>query len=1037
MSYRLGLDIGANSIGWCCLDLDGDGKPSSVRDTGVRIFSDGRNPKDKTSLAVARRTARGMRRRRDRYLKRRRKLMAALVRHGLMPNDEIQRKALEGLDPFELRARGLDEALTPHELGRAIFHLNQRRGFQSNRKTDPGDGDEAGKIRAAANKLTSAMEKAGARTLGEYLHGLHADGKPVRARLHGEGAKAEYDLYPQRDMIAAEFDALWQAQTTYHAALLTDQAQQDIADILLFQRALRPVRPGRCTFEPADERAPKALPAWQELRILQDLNHLTVSEAGQAARPLTLDERNTLAGALLQPPQNGKITFDRLRRLLKVPATVMFNLESEKRKHLDGDKTAAILSTKSRFTKAWHDIDRANQNAIVERLLIDQDEAAVVAWLTAEWGLDTEQATAVSRAALPDGHGMLGRTAIHKILPHLLTTVMSYDKAVAAEYPSHSDFRDGEIFDRLPYYAKVLDRHVAFGTGEPDDPEEKRLGRLANPTVHIGLNQLRRVVNAIIRKHGAPDQIVIELARELKQGLEERRRVEREQAENQQKNDRRREQLHELGQADTGENRLRLRLWEELNPDEPHNRRCVYTGEQISIERLFSPEVEIEHLLPFSRSLDNSFTNKTVSLRRANRDKGQRAPYEAFGHNPTGYDWQAISERAANLTKGKRWRFAPDAMDRYENNERDFLDRHLTDTQYLSRLSREYLSKVCDPNKVWVTPGRLTALLRGKWGLNSLLSDHNLKTRTDHRHHAIDAAVVGVTDRALLQRISTAAARAEAHDLDKLVDGMPEPWDGFRENLKTALDTVVVSHRAEHGRGGALHEDTAYGAVADPDAENGYNLVFRKALTDLTPGEIDRIRDCDLRFRVQEYVDGAKGTALRHALAAFSDRTGVRRVRLLKREAGTIAVADSRGRPYKHLVPGENLYLDIYQLPSGEWAGVPMTVFDANAPGSSTQLADPRPHPAARRIMRLYKGDILRFEHDGIERIMKVIKLNPASNRVILAAHNESGNFQVRHDDPEDPFRWVFASYDRLKEGHAQKVAVDPAGQLRNVGRGA
>ncbi len=136
MAYRLGLDLGTNSIGWCLFDLDGKGRPSGFLTMGVRVFPDVRNPKDKASNAATRRAARGMRRNRDRYLKRRTRLMAALIRHRLMPESETDRKALETIDPYELRARGLDEGLNLHEFGRALFHLGQRRGFLSNRKAE-------------------------------------------------------------------------------------------------------------------------------------------------------------------------------------------------------------------------------------------------------------------------------------------------------------------------------------------------------------------------------------------------------------------------------------------------------------------------------------------------------------------------------------------------------------------------------------------------------------------------------------------------------------------------------------------------------------------------------------------------------------------------------------------------------------------------------------------------------------------------------------------------------------------------------------
>lgn len=1043
--YRLGLDVGANSIGWCLLDLDADGRPCGVRDLGVRIFSDGRNPKDRTSLAVARRTARAMRRRRDRYLARRTGLLRALIRHGLMPAEEGARKALERLDPYELRARGLDAALTPAELGRALFHMNQRRGFRSNRKVDAADEAESGKIRSAANRLLEEMDRSGARTLGELLWMRHRDRAPVRARLHGEGAKAEYELYPQRDMLEAEFAALWRAQARHHPALLTQAAHDELHRILFFQRPLKPVRAGKCTLDPSEERAAWALPSAQASRVYRELANLRLRMPGEAERPLTRDQRDALAKVLLT---REKCTFDRMRRLLKLPSDARFNLESEKRKHLDGDKTAAALGKKTLFGTRWHDLPRSEQEEVVERLLTEEDEAALVDWLREAYGLDAEVAEKISRARLPAGYGNLGPTALSRVTALLEAKGFDgygYHDAASEAYGHHSDFRDGEIFDKLPYYGRALERHVAFGSGEPGDTEEKRIGRLANPTVHIALNQIRRVINAIAQRHGPPREVIVEVARELKQSIEKQREIQRDQTENQQKNDERRRKLRELGLADTGENRLRLRLWEELNPKDPFDRNCVYTGENISLQRLFGNEVEVEHILPFSRTLDNSFANKTVSLRRANRLKGNLSPYEAFKDNPTGFGWEAIVARAANLHRSKVWRFAPDAMERYES-ERGFLDRHLTDTQYIARLCYAYLGRICDPNRVWVTPGRLTAMLRGKWGLNSLLSDHNRKERTDHRHHAVDAAVVAATDRGLLNSLSRTAARAEAQELTRVLDDVPVPFEGFRSALRDGLGRLVVSVRPDHkispgGRraGGAtsdrLHNDTAYGIVSGPDADGRSEVVHRKALSDLKSAQdIEAVRDACLRTELLAEAARAKGEgrALKEALQAYTARTGVRRVRVVEK-LSVIPIADGAGAPYKAYKGDSNHCYDIFATANGKWRGEVVSTFDANRRDFTPRW--PEAFPDAMPVMRLHKDDMVELDDGGGRRICRVVKFSPG--QIVLAEHFEGGNLKLRDAAPndEDPFKYLTRSPEGLRKLAARPVHVDPAGRVFRVAR--
>ena len=182
VSYRAGICICANSPDWCVLDLGWDGQPKGIRRLGVRIFASRRNPSG-TSLAVDRRNARSARRRRDRFLDRRADLMRALIKHGLMPTDLAELKKLEVINPYELRANGLTKLLKPYFFGRALFHINQRHGFKSNRKIDKAQkrfrpkGYEGG-----ISKLRKAMA---GRTLGQYLYEEFSKGSSVRGSKDG------------------------------------------------------------------------------------------------------------------------------------------------------------------------------------------------------------------------------------------------------------------------------------------------------------------------------------------------------------------------------------------------------------------------------------------------------------------------------------------------------------------------------------------------------------------------------------------------------------------------------------------------------------------------------------------------------------------------------------------------------------------------------------------------------------------------------------------------------------------------------------
>lgn len=1038
--YRLGLDVGSNSLGWFVVWLNDKGEATGLGPGGVRIYPDGRDPKSKESNAADRRMARGARRRRDRYLKRRSNLMSLLVARGLMPRDITARKALEALDPYEQRAKALDEILPAPHIGRALFHLNQRRGFLSNRKTEKKDS-ESGAIKAAASKLEEAMRVSGARTLGEFFHRRHVVREPVRARNRSTGAKAEYDFYPTRQLLLDEFDAIWKRQAPHHPAM-TEEARAEIHHEIFFQRPLKQPPVGKCSLDPAKDkddtegfRCPWAHPLAQRFRIWQEVRNLAVTETGRKSRSLTKEEGDRIGLALLQ---NNKLSFDKVRSLLKLPAEARFNLESEKRKELAGDETAAKLGHKSLFGKTWRGLAVERQMEIVNRLLDDTDEEALVAWLIADAGLDGETARRAASAFLPDSHCRLGLRAVRKILPHLEAGMNYPDAAKAAGY-DHALLPDGEVSlnGRLPYYGEWLQNDV-LGSGDPRDTDDRRWGRFPNPTVHIGLGQLRRVVNTLVKEIGPPEQIAVEMTRDFKLSPKKLAEVESEQAENQRKNERRDEEIRNLGKAVNPRNRMKMRLWEEQNLYDPLDRRCPYTGEVIGIERLLSDETDIDHLIPFSASWDDSAANKVVCMRYANRAKGNRTPFDAFGNSPTinghRYDWELISKLGNALPKSKRWRFAPDAMNRFDE-QGGFQARQLNETGWLARVAQHYLTAITDPYKIHVLPGKLTAMIRGKWGLNSLLPDHNIgdgKNRKDHRHHAIDAMVAALTDRSLLHRMSS------AYDEERQKIDIPLPWESLRDDLDAKLKSMTVSHRPDHGVGGQLHEDTAYGSIRQPEKEGGANLVYRKDFLALNEKEIIRIRDIRLRELVQAHVEAGKadGKDLKAALQSFAARTdipglpnGIRHVRLTKSEKPNylVSISAADGGAYKAYSAGENAFVDIYETSDGRWAGEATSRFQANHPGYTPRWRSE--HPDARFIMRAFKGDLIALELAGVRTVMVVHRLDAAANRFKLAAHNETGNLDQRHTDESDPFRWLMASYNTLKAMNAERIRADELGR--------
>lgn len=203
--------------------LDETKEPYKIENAGVRIFSDGRKAGSSgTTLNSQRRQSRLVRRRRDHFLQRKSELLRELIQQGLLPTADQERNELfqlrakdprqENKDPYHIRKRALYEQVNPYEMGRALFHINQRRGFKSNRKSND---NEAGRVRTSIAMFENQMSQAKAKTIGEYLAERHENRLTVRAREITGDSKNRYELYPQRDMLKKEVVVLWESQARF------------------------------------------------------------------------------------------------------------------------------------------------------------------------------------------------------------------------------------------------------------------------------------------------------------------------------------------------------------------------------------------------------------------------------------------------------------------------------------------------------------------------------------------------------------------------------------------------------------------------------------------------------------------------------------------------------------------------------------------------------------------------------------------------------------------------------------------------------
>lgn len=1115
-SYRLGLDIGTNSLGWSILELSEQGGnmlPCRVLNAGVRIFSDGRDVKSKATLKADRRMARSARRRRDRFKQRQTFLVAELQKAGLLPVDTGALKELQSLNPLQLRAIALTEKLPAHHVGRALFHLNQRRGFKSNRKyrdeaaqgivsdssrlllqqmelIGPALSEDEGRNLSREDKKIArreesenrkrALEKLSAKatlSYGTFLWQRQQEGNTTRARPGAGDTGKLYEVYPTRELYEDEFNKIWNKQAEYYPDLMSEEVRNRIHKAIFTQRLLKRATRGQCTYLPEELCTFRAMPSFQRYRILQELNNLEWSIAGRVHR---LRDHRDARDAILRmmetvSTRNGQLVWSKMKNTLKklelVEGDFYFNLETLKRKGLDGNLTSKVMQDEDYVGTGWRDWSVDKQDRFVEVILDDNlnDEKARQR-LMQEFDLSEQKATKCVYASLVEGTANISLKAAKLISQRMSDELMKQPDAVEAV---SEDFvnpftraREGKLWPCLPYYGKLFQggRHIIPGDRRPEDKNDdlKFFGGVTNPTVHIALNQIRQVVNELIDRYGHPYSIAIELGRDLPAGEEQRREIENAQKKNQKENERLDGILREHGQIPNRDNRLRLFLWEELDKKDPAGRRCPFSGKIIGITDLFNGEAEIEHLIPFSVSLDDSRANKVLCTRQANRDKGNRTPFDAFGDSSNGYSWGDIALRAQRLSKPKQWRFQEDALEIWYRDCADFSERHLNDTRYIGRLTKEYLESICPFNKIDVITGRLTALLRGHWGLNGIYRKHNAagdepksKTRDDHRHHAVDAIVVGMTTRSMLQKVATAARRAEELDLDRLFERKNsgrspiDPWSSFRDEVADVAQTIVVSHKPRRKKlmsgttDGQLHNDTAYGIISDPDEKDLCEVVVRwpitkfkkrKDLEDKGQG----IRDPRLRLEFLHVFNTAvnSGDDGSKAITDLAEKKGIRSLRRTEK-LKVIPVKDQSGNVYKAYKGDSNWGMEIYQYPAthkkaNKWEGIVISRFEANQPGFIPGESR-KPHPAARLVMRLQRDDCVEIENGNKKQIMR-LQLMSMNGQLVFAPLHEA-NVDARDRDRDDLFKYMRKQANALKSLNARKVHISPTGLVNYENR--
>ncbi len=924
MAKILGLDLGTNSIGWALIEDNQNkilGLGTRIFPMGVENLGDGEG---EISKNASRTGARGVRRQFFRRRLRKQILLKALSENKMCPLEASdfqewkrnKRFPIEklatwfALNPYELRQKALIEKLSLEEIGRIFYHLIQRRGFLSNSRKGGSDDGTIFKGNPKEGKIgiTETQKNIEDKTLGVYLFEIY----PKENQPFQDGLERIRNRYTTRKMYVDEFELIWNKQAQFHAELTNelktlfggrklDGYKED--GILFHQRPLRSQKHlvGNCSFEPRKTKCPISAIPFEQFRVWQWVN--TVEYNG---KKISQVEKEKIVEFLFA---NEKPEFKKIRKVIgKESAEFKFNYKDDDK--IVGTHTISNLSNKKYFSKKWFEFTEKEQEDIWHVLYFFDSKSNLKEYAIKNWNFTEEQAESISKFNVKDGYASLSRKAISNILP-FLKLGFTYDVAVVlggiknvfgSDWEKLSDEKRNFFYDnvyeivrsknkggfieiikdilrndynisdnqlrKLYHHSATIDATELLEKLPVGKDADKDIQAIRNPIVITALFELRKLVNELIDEHGKIDEIKVEMARDLKISKSQRNKIRKEQKRLERENDRIKARLLEERQRVTHDNILLYKLWEECK------HTCPYTGKPISVTQLFSGEVQIEHIHPWSRSLNDSFSNKTLCYADENRKKGNKTPFEFYGSDEA--NWSAIKERALKLfSDTKEYPNAYQKFKRFvqQKFDDDFSTRQLNDTRYISKEAKNYLSKIC--NKVTVSPGQATSNLRHKWGLNQILNDDNEKTREDHRHHAIDALVMACTKVSYVQELS----KWNRYNRGYHVKDFPMPWLSFWKDAEKAVNQILVSHKKvsnditvrthtteKNGKKhtnlgvaarGQLHKETVYGKRTF-NGEEAFHV--RKPIESLeTAKQIAKVVDESIRLLILKRVNELGG----------------------------------------------------------------------------------------------------------------------------------------------------------------------------------
>lgn len=933
----LGLDIGSASIGWAVIEInDLLNSDIDILGMGIRViqyngteasgFSEGTG---KTKCSERTRS-RQMRRQLDRWQLHREQLKELLFKYGFM-QPEGKFEALSPLEVWKLRADAAnpDCKLSLEEIARVLLHINHRRGYKHSKK-DLSDSKETKHVAKINSRYKTIREKE--QTVGQYFYQLLKESEVISSKGKKHVTyRVKEEVFP-RIAYEEEVEKILNVQAVHYPNVLTDKVKDNLFNVIFYQRPLKSCKHlvSLCEFEKRSYKnvngvevfngprvSPNSSPLAQVCRIYEAINNIKLTnyrrEKSKSIIQPSLFEDNEMISDLRKYSQefiindkereeifkfmnshekikfsdllkklklsesdgfkgdelitngiNGNSTYVKIAKALKnLPKAkqeklLRFNLEFESKKDdvLVNVETREVLEVVSEeylhepLYKLWH------------TLYSIDDREELFECLRKKFGIE-DQETLDNLFAIDfvkDGYANKSAKFMRKILPHLMKG-RKYSEACEAIGVNHSRSITTEEND-----ARELVGHI---------PQLKS-GELRQPIVERVLNQTISLANAIKDRYGDIDEVRIELARELKQSKEERKKSSAALKDRKRKNEDIEKEIVKYGFAPTRRRIRKMRLLEESG------NKCFYCGTPITPTQVLSGDgMEREHIIPISRYFDDSYANNVCSCRKCNNDKGNKTAYE-YMSGKSESEFNSYKERVIDLfnsktiSKRKRDYLMMDG----DEIPQDFINRNLNETQYISRKAMELLKKGF--RNVYASSGAVTDFFRHAWGYDNILHDLNLTRykdaglteeienerngqrsdrikdwtkRLDHRHHAVDALTIALTRQGYIQRLNTLNTlyisnsqnikyQAEKRNLEKWaaeqphisVDEAKRRVDEISVSFKCGKKLTTPGRRYKDKNGvehrtlvprGSLHNDNVYGKILLPDGAKNLEYALK------------------------------------------------------------------------------------------------------------------------------------------------------------------------------------------------------------------